>query len=110
MENHVKFSNQQFDMVTDQDRFLYKLFGLSNSYFKVWNSETLIYYAEQLIKLGTLPGAYQDVEDDPHQMGGNFILQCSDDLDFKLVYSYKSKTPPDRPSVNALLEFLESNL
>ncbi|RNA05908.1 Prostamide prostaglandin F synthase [Brachionus plicatilis] len=108
MENHVSFSDQQFDMVSDQDRRLYKLFGLPNSYVKVWNSETLIYYAEQLVRLGTLPGSYQDVEDDPHQMGGNFILQYSDDSNFRLIFSYKSKNPPDRPSAQTLLEFLES--
>lgn len=108
MENHVKISDKHFDMVTDQERRLYKLFGLPNSYLKVWNSETLIYYAEQLIKLGTLPGAYQDVEDDPHQMGGNFIFEWSDNFELKLAFSYKSKNPPDRPSTNDLLEFLKS--
>ncbi|CAF0994109.1 unnamed protein product [Brachionus calyciflorus] len=111
-ENQITNSNQ-FDMITDQERHLYKLFGLPNSYSKVWNSETLVYYAEQLIKIGKLPGAYEDIEDDPHQMGGNFIMEFNDintngNSKFKLVYAYKSKNPPDRPSAVALLNFLKS--
>lgn len=105
-ENHLPFSNNHFDMITDETRVLYKLFGLKNSYSKVWNKETLIYYAEQLLRIGQLPKAYQDVEDDPHQMGGNFLIEFTGDSSFKLVYDYKSKNPPDRPSAEALLKFL----
>ena len=99
-------------MITDEKRLLYTLFGLPKSYSKVWNAETLIYYAEQLKLKRDLPKAYQDVEDDPHQMGGNFIIQFEKTLtqsnNFKIVYSYRSKNPPDRPSSQSLLEFLAS--
>ncbi len=65
--------DENMKMITDETRSLYKLFGIYNSYAKVWNSETLIYYAEQVCLKRELPKAYKDVEDDPHQMGGKFI-------------------------------------
>lgn len=117
-ENHISYSSNHFDMITDEKRILYKFFGLPNSYLKVWNCETLTYYSEQLLKKGQLPQAYKDVEDDPHQMGGNFIIELDQSKDnsnmeqnetFRVVYTYKSKNPPDRPSSADLLRFLEQN-
>jgi len=50
-----------------------------------------------------LPKAYEDVHDDPHQMGGNFIFEMEN---LKMVYAYRSKTPPDRPNAETLLSEL----
>jgi hypothetical protein len=100
-------------MITNQNRSLYKRFNLPKSYSKVWSAETLVYYAEQVKQKRELPKAYQDVEDDPHQLGGNYILQFNEKDDrsnegllFRTVFSYPSKNPPDRPSASQLLEFL----
>jgi hypothetical protein len=79
--NEMTLSNDEnIKMITDETRSLYKLFGIYNSYAKVWNSETLIYYAEQVCMKRDLPKAYKDVEDDPHQMGGKYI-----NLKFRLI-------------------------
>ena len=50
-----------------------------------------------------LPKAYKDIHDDPHQMGGNFIIDVET---FKILYTFKSKTPPDRPLCEELLKKL----
>ena len=97
-------------MIIDEKRELYRLFGLSKSFLKVWNTDTLIYYAEQMTLKRELPKAYQDIEDDPHQMGGNFIVEIDHAKDsFKVVYAYRSKNPPDRPSAKMMLDFLMMN-
>lgn len=94
------------DMITDEERILYKFFNLKISYSLVWGTTNLIYYAEQVNLKRALPQKYQDVEDDPHQMGGDFILEFDTDNKFSTVFSYASKTPPDRPSLDILLDFL----
>ena len=101
-----------FDMVTDQQRKIYRMFNLRKSYFKVWCVETLVYYAEQLNFKRQLPKAYEDVEDDPHQMGGNLILEfdhtSQNNSAFKCIYIHRSKTPPDRPSPIDMINFIKS--
>jgi hypothetical protein len=104
-------SSSLLNMITDESRILYKLFNLKKSFLKVWNTETLIYYAEQLAFNRELPKAYQDIEDDPHQLGGNFIFEIKNDGQnsvFKIVYIYRSKNPPDRPSIKTMLQFLNT--
>lgn len=105
-ENEI--NDSRFDMITDHDRTIYKYFHLPKSYSKVWSSSTLIYYAEQVRQSRSLPKSYQDIEDDPHQMGGDFILKFNTDQHDlpRPVFVYKSKTPPDRPSAKSIIEFL----
>ena len=95
-------------MISDQQRELYKFFSLKRSFLKVWNSQTLDYYAEQLASKRELPKSYKDVEDDPHQMGGDFLYQVNEAFEFKLVLDYKSKTPVDRPTSNQLIASISS--
>jgi hypothetical protein len=95
----------KFSLLVDQKRVLYKLFGLERSFSRVWNTKTLIYYAEQVKMNRELPKTYKDIHDDPHQMGGNFIIDIET---FKILYSFKSKIPPDRPSSEDLIEKLNS--
>ena len=47
---------------------LYCAVGLGRSVSKVWNVQTLIYYAEQKAAGRTLPKKFENVEDDPHQV------------------------------------------
>ena len=106
-------TSSQLNMITDESRVLFRLFGLRKSFKKVWCTQSLIYYAEQLTLNRELPKAYQDIEDDPHQMGGNFIVEIDSSNDkptFKVIYIYKSESPPDRPSAQKLLEFLKQNI
>jgi hypothetical protein len=101
--NELKLQNCL--MITDENRVLYQLFGLKRSFSKVWNQNTLIYYAEQMRRQVPLPQAYKDVQDDPHQLAGDFIIRVPT---MSLVYSYESKTPPDRPSAKALINTLKT--
>lgn len=97
------------DMITDEQRVLYKLFELKVSILKVWSEKTLIYYSEQLCFNRALPKGYADVDDDPHQMGGNFIVEFNTDNSFNTIYSYRSRIPPDRPTSNEIIKFLKEN-
>jgi hypothetical protein len=67
---------------------------------KVWNIGTIHFYAEQLSQGRKLPAAISGVEDDPLQMGGDFTL----DRNLKLVMSYPSKIPADRPAIDHILK------
>jgi len=86
-----------FDVYRDPDRRLYNLFGLELSIKRVWGTDTICFYATEKVcgrKLHKMTG-----DDDPHQMGGDFIL----DSQGKVVLHYASQTPSDRPSVDLLL-------
>lgn len=75
---------------------------LNSSIKQVWNTETLKFYGSEAAKGTVLPKGYSGIEDDPHQMGGDFIVY----KDFKLKFVYRCKTPSDRPSVDQVLEVL----
>lgn len=75
---------------------------LNRSIKQVWNTETLKFYGSEAAKGTPLPQGYSNIKDDPHQMGGDFIVF----KDFKLKFVYRSKTPSDRPSVDQVLEVL----
>lgn len=94
----------KYPLVVDSKRILYNIFNLKRSFSRVWNTKTLIYYAEQLKLKRELPHAYKDILDDPHQMGGNFIIETNS---YKLLYAYRSRIPPDRPSCTELLNEIE---
>ena len=51
-----------------------------------------------------LPSAFHGIDDDPHQMGGDFIV----DKEGRMILIHPSQTPADRPSVIALLDALSS--
>ena len=47
----------------------------SRSVSKVWNMNTIKYYASQKAQGRKLPSAIEGVEDDPLQMGGDFTFR-----------------------------------
>lgn len=93
----------QFPMLLDADRHLYRALGLKRSVSKVWTVSSLLYYAEQKLAGRKLMSMLEN--DDPHQLGGDFIVDPSG----KLVMVYLSKTSTDRPSVDFLLSVLKSS-
>lgn len=95
-------TNCPFPYFTNPSRALYKDLGLRRSIDLVWNAASLSYYGGKLAKNEPLPQAYADVKDDPHQMGGDFIL----DEEGRLLFAYRSKTPSDRPSVDLIIKAL----
>ncbi|GFO25968.1 selenoprotein l [Plakobranchus ocellatus] len=94
-----------FEMLLDPQRKIYQAFGLKRSVFKVWSIACMSYYAEQLIAGRQLPKPYENVHDDPQQMGGDFILDTSG----MVIFTHCSKVSSDRPSVDILLSVLRSN-
>lgn len=89
-----------YPVLLDGSRQLYKLLGFKKSVSRVYCVKTLAYYADQKAAGRAFPKPYEDVVDDPYQMGGNIVL----DKDGKIVFVYRSKTASDRPSITALLQ------
>ena len=85
-------------MFVDPARQLYNALGLKRSVAKVWSISALAYYAEQKRAGRKLVAMFE--EDDPTQMGGNFVF----DKDGTLALVYRSKVSTDRPSVDDLLK------
>ena len=85
-------------MFVDPARQLYNALGLKRSVAKVWSISALVYYAEQKRAGRKLVAMFE--EDDPTQMGGDFVF----DKDGKLALVYRSKVSTDRPSVEDLLK------
>ena len=98
-------TNCPYDMLCDPDRKLYKAFSLKRLLSKVWHTTALMYYAEQKASGRALLQPYKDIEDDPHQMGGDFVIN----KEGKLNLIYRSKTPPDRPSFDQILRSFTEN-
>eukprot|EP00118_Oscarella_pearsei_P025769 m.308741 g.308741 ORF g.308741 m.308741 type:complete len:92 (+) comp44661_c0_seq1:742-1017(+) len=88
-------------MLLDSERKLYRSFGLRQSTSKVWSTSTLTYYAEQKRQGRRLHSLFED--DDPNQMGGDFIVSKTG----QLVLSHCSSSPTDRPSAVELLESIK---
>jgi len=90
-------------MLLDEGRDLYKRLGLGISVSRVWSVSCLVYYAEQVKAGRELPRPFENVEDDPHQMGGDFIL----DRAGVLRLSYCSQAANDRPELETLLAAMD---
>jgi len=101
-QNWLEQTKTCLSLYLDPQRKLYLKFGLARSIKKVWNMNTIHYYAQQKAQGRQLPTALSGVEDDPLQMGGDFTIS----KDLKLVMSYACKTPSDRPSTQHILSRL----
>lgn len=93
-----------FDVLCDEKREVYKSLGLKTSVSKVWNIEMVTYYAEQLASNKQLHKKYENVEDDPLQMGGDFIL----DKNGSLALVHASTISTDRPAVEKIVTTLKT--
>lgn len=89
----------ELEVYLDPERRVYSLLGLQRSIHKVWNMDTVHFYAQQKRLGRQLPQSIAGVEDDPLQMGGNFTINSEG----RLVLSYPSKTPKDRPTLDQIL-------
>jgi len=92
-------------MVVDANREIYHAFGLKKSFKKVWGTFSLVYYAEQILSGRSLPKPYENIHDDPHQMGGDFIVDSSK----RVIFSHPSQSPSDRPGVCQLIVAMATN-
>lgn len=90
-----------FPIYLNSDRSLYRYLTFpNNAYARVWNIQTLDYYVEQKIAGKSLPKKL-DENDDPHQMGGNVLVNRTGEI----LFFYRSQTPTDRPSLEQLQAF-----
>lgn len=97
-KNWFQDTKCELRMFVDPERQLYHALGLKRSVAKVWSISALTYYAEQKRAGRKLVAMFE--EDDPTQMGGDFIF----DEHGKLAHVHRSKVSTDRPSVEELLE------
>lgn len=93
-----------FDVVLDQQRKVYRSFGLGSFYSKVMNFNCLLKYSEYGAAGRDFPDFPGRLVEDIYQMGGDFML----DEAGKVVFHYPCKNPRDRPSVKEILQVLES--
>lgn len=93
----LKDTNCKLSMFVDPERHLYNALGLRRSVAKSWSIPALVYYAEQKRAGRKLAAMFE--EDDPNQMGGDFIF----DEQGRLALIHRSKISTDRPSVEELL-------
>lgn len=86
-----------FPFLLDPSRQLYALLGMKRSVAKPLGIESMKYYADMKAAGRQLPKPFAD--DDPNQMGGDVVV---DDAG-KIVFLYRSRSAPDRPSVSSVL-------
>uniref|UniRef100_A0A8C1VZV4 Uncharacterized protein n=1 Tax=Cyprinus carpio TaxID=7962 RepID=A0A8C1VZV4_CYPCA len=89
----------EFDMLLDAERAVYQVFGLGSSLSKVMKFKLMLHYSEILVMNRQLPDVPPQFLDDLFQMGGDFVL----DQGGKVIFSYRCKSPVDRPSVPQIL-------
>jgi len=86
-------------MFLDQERSLYRAFGLARSLSKVWSMPMIHVYVEKIVGGEIFPESKEE-NDDPLQMGGDFTLSRSGHI----LLSHKSSNPYDRPSLHQILD------
>jgi alkyl-hydroperoxide reductase/thiol specific antioxidant family protein len=89
-----------FEVCADPERRAYTAFGLTRAGTRqLLGWKTLLFYAGAAMR-GRLQ---RGVGSDPHQLGGDFIL----DAGGRLRFAYRSREPADRPAARDLLHALE---
>jgi peroxiredoxin len=83
-----------FPLLLDPDRSVYRAYGLERSVLRTWTPRVIWYYIRQFAA-----GRLGRVEGDPHQLGGDFII----DRDGIIRLAYREWDPVDRPPVASLL-------
>ena len=106
----TKDVGHDFPMVADQNKHLYSgLFGLqSGSFFSVFGLSSISYYVRAAWSGKAIPKGRPG--DDIYQLGGDAVLDGGDDSGKnkgKILFTYASKNPADRPSIDDLLNELQ---
>lgn len=84
-----------FQFLLDPERTAYRAYGLRSSVWRVWQPKVWWHYA-RLVLSGW---RWRGIRGDPHQLGGDVIV----DAEGRLRFGYLSEDPTDRPSVATLL-------
>ena len=90
-----------YPVLADENRAVYGSYGLGRGrWWRVWGWGTVRAYS-RLLSLGR---RLERPTDDTLQLGGDFVV----DGEGRLVYTYESRAPDDRPSVDDLLDAVRS--
>lgn len=95
----------KFPMLLDQQRNIYRSFGLGSSYSKVMRFRCLLTYSEYGAVDRDFPDIPSRLQEDLYQMGGDFLV----DETGKVILCHPCKTPLDRPSVEDILKAADPN-
>ncbi len=88
-----------FPVLLDEDRAVYRAYGLERSWRRSWNLRTAWRYV-QLMRAGR---RWRGVQGDSTQLGGDFIV----DAEGVVRLAYRSHDPTDRPSLSVLMAQLQ---
>jgi alkyl hydroperoxide reductase subunit AhpC len=84
-----------YPLLLDPERTTYQAYGLGTSFVRVWSPHVMWHY----LKLRLRGQKLLPVQGDPHQLGGDFIVDAAGIIRL----SHPSKDPVDRPPVEDLL-------
>lgn len=87
-----------FPLLLDPERTVYRSYGLERSFMRVWSPKVMWHYTRRVLAGQKL----QSIQGDPHQLGGNFVIDAAG----VLRLAHRSKDPVDRPPVKTLLAAL----
>ena len=99
----IRDTHCRYTLISDEERQLYKMFGLPRSIREVWSLETVKMYAAKKAQGVQLVPMYED--DDPYQLGGDFIIDRSGSV----VMAHPSTNLVDRPSIDKILMTLDQS-
>lgn len=87
-----------FPLLLDPERATYQVYGLGSSFIRVWNPRVMWHYLKLILRGEHM----RPVQGDPHQLGGDVIVDAAGVI--RLLH--RSKDPVDRPPVEKLLTVL----
>lgn len=87
-----------YPLLLDPERATYQAYGLGTSFVRVWSPHVMWHY----LKLRLRGRKLLPVQGDPHQLGGDFIVDAAG----AIRLAHASKDPVDRPPVERLLAVL----
>lgn len=92
----------EYSFLVDQNKHFYEILNFKPAYNKVWNINTIQYYAMKVAHKSKLVSPLED--DDVMQMGGNAII---DSLG-QILYTHPSETPIDRPTPEDIIRVVKN--
>uniref|UniRef100_A0A3B4H5T4 Uncharacterized protein n=1 Tax=Pundamilia nyererei TaxID=303518 RepID=A0A3B4H5T4_9CICH len=93
-----------FDILLDPQRKVYRSFGLGSSYAKVMKFGCLLQYSDYVVANIDFPDFPHRLLEDSYQLGGDFLLDSAG----KVLLSHPSKNPLDRPTLEDVLQSVDS--
>ena len=97
VRDYTEHFHWKFDVYSDPQREIYKLFGLARApLWKIFHPKSVLQYSKFILQGKKVQKTTEDIQ----QMGGDFLI----DSEGRLRFIYRSQRPDDRPSIVLLLE------